>query len=85
MMLIFGDGGRSVRTGRAGSAGFGIGLRPNPSATLAASPASTLSRCDTIRARIAGVSTLLSSNTKASLICVCSVSVWLMKNCRAWL
>ena len=38
-----------------------------------------------MRARIAGVSTLLSSKTNASLMWVCSTGVWLMKNCRAWL
>ena len=36
------------------------------------------SRCETIRARIAGVSTLLSSNVRALAMCVCSISVWLM-------
>jgi hypothetical protein len=36
------------------------------------------SRCDTIRTRIAGVSTLLSSNVGAAAMCPCSTSVWLM-------
>lgn len=76
-MLSAGDGARSVTTGRAGSAGFGIASSPSPSATCFASAASTCSRWETTRARIAGVSTLLSSKTKALRMCVCSTGVWL--------
>jgi hypothetical protein len=46
---------------------------------------SMFSRSDTILARIAGVWTFLSSNVSASAMCPCSTSVWLMKNCLAWL
>jgi hypothetical protein len=38
-----------------------------------------------MRSRIAGVSTLLSSKVSAAAMWPCSVSVWLMKNWRAWL
>ena len=38
-----------------------------------------------MRSRIAGVSTLLSSKVSAAMMWSCSVLVWLMKNCRAWL
>ena len=38
-----------------------------------------------MRVRMAGASTLLSSNVKASTMCWRSMSVWLTKNWRAWL
>ena len=76
-MLSAGDGWQVLFTGRAGSAGFGISFSPSPSATFFASASSTLSRWATMRARIAGVSTLLSSKTKASAMWVCSIAVWL--------
>ena len=44
-----------------------------------------LSRCETIRSRMTGVFTLLSSNVSAAAMCCCSAGVWLMKNWRAWL
>ena len=55
-----------MTTGRAGSAALGSSFSRSPSATFFASASSTLSRCDTMRARIAGVSTLLSSKVKAA-------------------
>ena len=78
MMLSFGDGFRSWRVGLAAVAGLGISFSRRPLATASARPASMFSRCETIRARIAGVSTLLSSNVRALAMCVCSISVWLM-------
>ena len=77
MMLSGGEGGRSLITGRAGGAASGIGSSRSPSATFMARSSSTFRRLATMRARMAGVSTLLSSKTKASLMCVCSVGVWL--------
>jgi hypothetical protein len=39
----------------------------------------------TILVRIASLSHLLSSKVNASMMCCCSTSDWLTKNCRAWL
>ena len=51
----------------------------------AANASSTLRRLATIRVRIAGSSTLDSSNTNALTMCFCSIGVWLIRNWRAWL
>ena len=85
MMLSAGDGSRSWRVGRAASAGFGILASPSFWPTLVASVPSMLSRCETIRSRMTAVFTLLSSNVSAAAMWFCSVGVWLMKNCLAWL
>ena len=69
---------------RAASSGSGSSM-PRPSATLVASSSETLRSPATIRIRMASVSTLLSSNTNASAMWVCSMSVWLSQNWRAWL
>ena len=79
-MLSAGDAFRSWRVGRAASAARGSGLSRRPLATPLARSSSMLRRCDTMRARIATVSTLLSSNTRASVMWSCSTSVWLIKN-----
>jgi hypothetical protein len=65
-MLSLGDASRSCRVGIAASAGFGIALRPSASPTLFASVSSMFSKCDTIRSRMTGVFTLLSSNVNAA-------------------
>ena len=67
-MLSFGEASRSCRVGIAASAGFGIAFSPRPVPTLFASVSSMLSRCETIRSRITGVFTLLSSKVSASAI-----------------
>ena len=69
-MLSAGDGFRSC----AGRPGGGRPARASPSAAGPRPPsrpgrASMFSRCETIRARIAGVSTLLSSNVRALAMC----------------
>ena len=56
---------------RAASERVGTVARPSPSATVAASGSSTLSRLATIRSRMSTRSTLLSSNTKR-------VAMWLL-------
>ncbi|MNY22612.1 hypothetical protein D3C86_1562350 [compost metagenome] len=58
---------------------------PRFAATFSASPLSTCESSPSIRVRISGVSTLLSSKRKALMICCCSTSVWLSKNSFAWL
>jgi hypothetical protein len=84
MMLSAGDGARPSTGARAASRGSGSSM-PRPSATLDASSSDTLRSPATIRIRMASVSTLLSSNTNASAMWVCSMSVWLSQNWRAWL
>ena len=57
---------------------LGILGMPRPSATPRASPSSILSRCETMRMRIASISHFDSSKTSASRIWFCSTWVWLM-------
>ena len=83
-MLSAGDSGRSVRVGTAASAASGSGIA-SLSATPWARSSWTLRRLASIRVRIFGSSTLPSSKAKAATMCSRSTSVWLMKNCRAWL
>ena len=72
------DGGKSWRVGRAATAGSGMVVSRNPLATFSANGLSMFNRCDTIRRRMATVSTLLSSNVSALAMCVCSIGVWLI-------
>jgi hypothetical protein len=62
----------------AASAGFGIAFQPSAWPTLLASVSSMLSRCETMRSRMTGVSTLLSSKVSAAAMWRCSAGVWLM-------
>jgi hypothetical protein len=77
MMLSDGDSGRSFLAGTTRVAAAGNASRRSPSATFIASRSSTFRRCATTRERIAGVSTLLSSNTNAAAMCWRSSGVWL--------
>ncbi len=62
--------------GTTASCAFGTSI-PRPSATAAASPASTFASCETTRSRIAGTCTLVSSKRNARTMCACSTGVWL--------
>ncbi|SIK81290.1 Uncharacterised protein [Mycobacteroides abscessus subsp. abscessus] len=53
---------------------------PRPSATAVASSVDTFINDDTIRSRMAGTVSLLSSKRKPPMMCAFSVSVWLLKN-----
>ena len=56
-----------------------------PSATRSASLPSTLPRVARIRVRTCSKLHLESSKTRALAMCACSISVWDLKNNRAWL
>ena len=78
---------RAGETGR--SRGFTVAVAaggswstPKPSATRLAKLSSMWRRCESVRRRTAAVSTFDSSNTKAKAMCACSISLWLLKNCR---
>jgi hypothetical protein len=78
MMLSAGDSFEPMRVGTAAGAGSESSLRRRPAATFSPRFASILSRCETIRARIAGVSTLDNSKVSAAAMWPCSIGIWLM-------
>ncbi|KAG0756930.1 hypothetical protein G6F22_020130 [Rhizopus arrhizus] len=81
-----GDTSTSGLGGSAMARGKGSGkAMPNWSATAMASSSDTLRSDATMRCRIAGTVSLLSSKAKALMMCCCSQSVWLLKNSVAWL
>ena len=53
---------------------------PSPSATAAASSSETLRSIETVRSRIAGTWTLVSSKRKPRTMCAFSYGVWLFQN-----
>ena len=75
--------GDFVTSGRAGSITRGIGRgsgMPSPSATARASSSDTLRSIDTVRSRIAGTCTFVSSKRKPRTMCAFSHGVWLFQN-----
>ena len=58
--------------------GSGMSVMPSPSATAFARPMSTCINPDTMRSRIAGTWTLVSSKRNALMMCCCSTGVWLV-------
>ena len=76
-----GDTDTSGFGGFASARGSGSGRSmPNPSATCAARSSSTLRSDATIRSRIAGTCTLVSSKRKPRTMCAFSIGVWLFQN-----
>ena len=65
--------------------GFAGTVRPSPSATWVARPRSTWASMATMRSRIAGRSSLPSSNRSAWTMCRFSGSDWLFQKSVAWL
>ncbi len=59
--------------------GSGISVMPSLAATWFASSSETLRKEDTIRSRMAGTVTLLSSKRKAAAMWACSTGLWLSK------
>ena len=76
------SGGDTVTSGLAGLAsasGMASGsmAMPKPSATFFANASDALRSIETVRSRIAGTVTLLSSKRNAAAMWVCSTVVWL--------
>jgi len=74
--------GTPAATGPAGGSGGGTSM-PNPSATAPANPLSIFASNASVRRRIAGVCTRVSSKRKAPMMWRCSVTLWLIQNRRA--
>ena len=73
--LNSGAGGLGMARGMAAGTSM-----PSPAATPAASLAETFTSEDSMRSRMAGTLSLLSSKRKAAMMWACSTGVWLSKN-----
>ncbi len=79
--------GETATSGSGGSTSRGIGLgslMPMPSATRRASSSETLRSIETVRCRIAGTWTLVSSKRKPRTMWSFSYCVWLFQKRVAW-
>ena len=74
----------SAARARASGIGSGNGMF-RPCATFAARSSEALRSDASMRVRMAGTVTLLSSKRNAAAMCACSAGDWLSKNRRAWL